>query len=79
MSSETERKAGGGDHRPLAALLRGSPQAQLQGEFACGHHADRHGLAVQEAAVIRRGLDGVAKGMTEIQNCAYAGFAFVLE
>src|SRR5438552_6271906 len=59
-----ERDQASGDLRPAASARCG---------HACrGHHADRHGLAVQQLLVAGERLEGVAYRMSEVEHAAAA-------
>src|SRR6056297_1029794 len=61
--------------QPIAAAERAAAEhfAQAGGQ----DHADGHRLAVAVARVGGEGLEGVAEGMTEVEQGALAGFLFV--
>ena len=55
----------------------GTRQAKFVTEKSRGDHSPRHGFPVLVAAVFRHAFEGMGEGMTEIEDFAKAGLAFV--
>ena len=53
-------------------------QAQALRQMGGHHHATTHGLAMQPLAKTQTGFDGMAKGMSKVEDGAQAPFTLVL-
>ena len=72
------RQPGFGNQRRQALHQGGIDQPQTLRQMGRHHHAATDGFAMQPLAITQTGLDGMAKGVAEIQNGAQAVVALVL-
>ena len=61
----------------MPLLVAGCPEAQGQGDFAGGDHANGHGFAVQIGAVAAEGFHHMAEGVAVVEDRPQAALVLI--